>query len=59
MTAPGTQAEIELAVDEARRPDVVPASPAPPLQESPDDRPAAAMSHTVRAAATLRSSGIG
>ena len=43
MTAPGTQAEIELAVDDAHRPDVGPAPP-PPLQESPDERPAAAMS---------------
>jgi peptide/nickel transport system permease protein len=43
MTAPGTQAEIELAVDDARRPDVAPAL-VPPLQESPDERPAAAMS---------------
>jgi peptide/nickel transport system permease protein len=44
MTAPGTQAEVELGLDEARHPAVPTAPPAPPLQESPDDRPAAAMS---------------
>jgi peptide/nickel transport system permease protein len=42
MTAPGTQAEIELAVRDAKRPEISPAPP--PLQESPDERPAAAMS---------------
>jgi peptide/nickel transport system permease protein len=44
MTAPGTQAEIELAVDEAHRPDAARAHAPTPLQESPDERPAAAMS---------------
>jgi peptide/nickel transport system permease protein len=43
MTAPGTQAEIELTVKQPPGEQML-RPPAPPLQESADERPAAAMS---------------